>query len=194
MSLILLGILNSQVSAAGGGPAYDLLETQVLTSSTASVSFTGLGSYSDYKHLQLRAQLKTTFTLGDSVLQSYLRFNGVTSGGLYAWHSLWANDGNIRANTNATSQDVISIYKSVAHGNTTNTYSGVVMDILDFSDTNKNTTLRSFNGCYGHGDQNINITSGMIRSTSAITSFSLEPEAGSYATGSRFSLYGIKGA
>ena len=34
--------------------AYDLLETTTLTSSASSVTFSGLGSYTDYKHLQIR--------------------------------------------------------------------------------------------------------------------------------------------
>jgi hypothetical protein len=33
--------------------AFDLLETTTLTTSASSVTFSGLGAYSDYKHLQI---------------------------------------------------------------------------------------------------------------------------------------------
>ena len=35
--------------------SFDLLETTTLSTSASSVTFSGLGAYSDYKHLQIRS-------------------------------------------------------------------------------------------------------------------------------------------
>ena len=52
MSLIPLGFWAASGGGAAGG--FDLLESEILTSSASSVTFTGLDAYSDYEHLQIR--------------------------------------------------------------------------------------------------------------------------------------------
>jgi hypothetical protein len=178
MSLILLGILNSQAAAAGGGAAYDLLETQTLASSAASVTFTGLGSYTDYKHLQIRATVKAAgLTL--------MRFNGDT-GSNYADHRL-QGDGSLVESYNRTSQTSMIAGRSANAG--TNIFGPLVCDILDFSSTNKNTTIRTFSA--NLYDNLLSFGSGFYNITSAITSIELF-ESSSFFTGCRFSLYGVK--
>ena len=61
--MLLLGVLAAQAEAAApaGVAAYDLLETEILTGSQASVTFSSLGDYaSDYQHLQVRGAIMTT--------------------------------------------------------------------------------------------------------------------------------------
>ena len=61
------------------GPAFNLLETQVLTTNHASIAFDSLGTYAaDYKHLQIRATLKDDRSASNSSQYGFT-FNGVTS-------------------------------------------------------------------------------------------------------------------
>jgi hypothetical protein len=190
MSFILLGILNSQ-AAAGGAGAYDLLETQVLASSAASVTFTGLGAYSDYQHLQIRLVGAT-----DAYSGFGLRFNGDT-GANYASHRLYGNGGSVGSSASTSSTRIIAVNGLPDETrDTSNIFGAAVIDILDFSNSSKNTTTRNLAGNGVYTDyQLIGLFSGLWNNTNAVTSINLfDPSAGNFVTGSRFSLYGIKGA
>jgi len=192
MSLILLGILNSQAAAAGGAGAYDLLETQVLTSDTASVTFTGLGSYSDYKHLQIRIVGRSSINNTNNPVDIY--FNSDNTGGDYASHFMTTYQGNVNSEAR-TSQNVIqeAVYLPANNAPTSN-FGAAVVDILDFSSSNKNTTIRSLNAYEGVDANNrgILLGSGFYNSTAAITSITFEGynASGNFKQNSRFSLYG----
>lgn len=186
------GILASSGGKAG---AYDLLETTVLANnSTQSISFTGLSSYSDYKHLQLRGVIQTQRSSAQDV--GVMRFNSDT-GSNYTWHWLTGNGSSV-ASQGFSSRTYTRIDKVA-----TNYFSGgssawtpIVIDILDFSNTSKNKTVRIF---YGHpftagGSQVIELASSVWMSTSAITSLSIDftLSGSNYSAGSRLSLYGVK--
>lgn len=187
MSFILLGILNSQAAAGGAANSYDLLQTTVLSSDTASVTFSSLGSYSDYKHLQVRATLQDT-----SAVSLRLTFNNTSQGiSDYAVHRL-QGDGTSVSSQNNSSNDYIIFAALPSRGNEENTFMGWIFDILDFSSTNKNTTVRALGGTSQTSYQRIGLYSGLYANTAAITSMKFEVTSGSLAIGSRLSLYGIK--
>jgi len=190
MSLILLGILNSQAAAAGGAGAYDLLETQVLTSSASSVTFTGLGSYSDYKHLQLRCVLQDI--QGSTNLNNgYIKLNNDTSS-IYARHQLQGNGSSVSSNA-SSSQTSALFYDFFEDGGYPDRFGAAIFDILDFSSTSKNTTIRGLGGAASR-QYMIGLWSALYASTSAITQLEIWSATNDVAAGSRFSLYGIKGA
>ena len=186
MSFILLGILNSQVSAAGGGAAYDLLETTVLTSSASSITFSGLDAYTDYKHLQVRAVARNSN--GNYNSEMNVQFNGV-SGTSYAYHYVYGSSASGVSSTDGM-EDIWVTGNSYAP----NRYGGIVMDILDFASTNKNTTVRSLSGFGGFNSQ-IRFTGGLFVNTSAITSITFDSYVPTQDlhSGTRISLYGVKG-
>lgn len=183
MSLIPLGFW----AASGGGAAaaFDLLETQVLASSAASVTFTGLGSYTDYKHLQIRMASRSD--RASTVSDLLLNLNSDT-GSNYAWHVLSGNGSAVItgavANTTYMRFGTTSGSSEVS-GN----FDGTFFDILDFSNTNKNTTIRSLSG--KTGNSSIWLGSGLYNSTNAITSLEITNQA-NFIAGSRFSIYGVK--
>jgi len=193
MSFILLGILNSQV-AGGAAGAYDLLETQILTSSAASVTFTGLASYSNYKHLQIRALSKNDLASnGNDLVQ--LNVNGDT-GSNYASHRLFGNGAGVTSTAN-TSDTKINIYSEPYTGVPayTGMFAAAVIDVLDFSSTSKKTTFRSLAGFHipQTNSSQIGLYSGLYNSTSAITTITLKSgSSANLVTGSRFSLYGVR--
>jgi hypothetical protein len=177
-------------SGAGAAGAYDLLTNTVLGSNASSVTFSSLNTYSDYKHLQLRLVGRQSST-GTGTGSLLVNFNGVTTSS-YARHYLRGN-GSVTASSASTSQTRIELNNSFpANGNTANIFGAVVIDILDFSSTAKNKTIRALNGSTATSNF-IYLQSGLFNSTNAITSIELTPESTGFLAGSRFSLYGIKG-
>ena len=183
-----LGILAVAGAGAGGGAAYDLLETTLISSNTASVTFSSLGSYSNYKHLQLRIVARD-----DTTEQTWaMQLNGDT-GSNYARHALRGNGSSV-SSFNTTSATQMSILYFASGGNAgANIFGSAIVDILDFSNTSKNTTVRSFTGVAGGPNNGIYLYSGLWNNTSAVTSITVKPfTTGNFVSGTRLSLYGIK--
>jgi hypothetical protein len=170
--------------------SYDLITTTALSGSQSTITF-DTSTLSAYKHLQLRY---ITRTAGDEA-SIWIRFNGVSSSSAYAWHGLQGGNGSVSSynyygSTNGT-------YMSPTRIPGTNSASGVygsaITEILDFSNTSKNTTIRTLQGRHG-ATSFVGLSSGAWFNTAAVTSIALILEGGgSFASGSRFSLYGIKG-
>jgi hypothetical protein len=187
--LIPFGVL-SAAGAGGVAGAYELIETTILGTNTSSVTFSSLATYaSTYKHLQIRATGKTDRTASNTDFL-LLRFNGDT-GSNYARHLL-AGDGSVVVSGAGTSTTSISVERFAGNA-TTNFFGAAVIDILDAYSTTKNKTVRSLGGLAGDVNQ-ITLNSGVYLNTSSTTSLTLAVGGGTnILTGSRFSLYGIKG-
>jgi hypothetical protein len=181
------------VSASAG--SFDLLESQVLTSNTASITFSNLNSSygSSYQHLQLRVALRSNNAqIWEEVK---LNFNGTTSG--YWSHILAGTGSGSPFSTDTGSASYIKPWAFAVGANATaNTFGAAVIDILDPFETTKNKTVRTLGGRVpSNGETRIALSSGLWSNTAAVTSIVIAPEAGSqWVTGSRFSLYGIKAA
>ena len=185
----------SLLGASGGGAAgaYDLLETTTLTSSASSVTFSGLGAYSDYAHLQIRAVARTnrpTYDI-DTIL---MRLNG-DSGSNYIVHAL-DGDGSAVDSSSFVGQTAIRL-NWLPSNVTTDAFGSFILDVLDFQNASKNTTTKALIGYVNSTYPRIGLDSGLWNSTSAVTSISFASNEGGsvgWTSGSRFSLYGIKGA
>ncbi len=190
MTPIPLGILDFPTGAAG---AYDLLETQVLASSAASVTFTGLDTLAaGYQHLQVRSVQRSDNAV-DNISNVNLRFNSDT-GANYAFHWL-EGDGSSVDSADFSSQTLIAIRRAIPRdGATADSFGASVIDILDFSSSTKNTTTRALAGVNTASNSNIALSSGLWADTDAVTAITLTSASGNFKTASRFSLYGIKGA
>jgi hypothetical protein len=194
MTLSALGIF----SAAGGGiapppiPDYELISTTILGSTSSTIDFTGLGTYSStYKHLQVRAVHRSSSTSGDAEIG--MRFN-TDSGTNYNWHFM----GSIRGGTDNFGDPNFAhmlMYNSQINGST-NQFQASIIDILDPYNTTKNTTIRTLTGNMGTTldfQRKAAVFSGAWRNTASITQFSLVNLGGQlFPIGSRFSIYGIK--
>lgn len=185
--MLLLGVIQAQALGQAAG-SFDLLETQVLSSSAASVTFSGLSTYAaDYQHLQLRAVVRTDrASFANDELA--MRFNS-DSAGNYSWHRLEGTGSSVGSSPSANATFVQAGITSAATAATGN-FSAIVTDILDPFETTKNKTTRSLAGFTGGA---IQLMSGNWRNTNAVTTIALTPLLGTnFVTGSRFSLYGIK--
>ena len=191
MTLSALGIL----SAAGGGAAagdYELIESSIVSgTSTSSVVFSSLGTYSStYKHLQIRyAARSSVAATWDS---GVLRFNSDT-GNNYAIHGLGGTGSGSPYSEAGTTRASILLAAGGLAGNslTSNSFTGAVVDILDPYSTTKNKTTRELSGATG-SEFRVRLGSGLWMNTASVTTIALTCSA-NWLAGSRFSLYGIKG-
>lgn len=186
MSFILLGILNSQ-AAGGAAGAYDLLETQVLSSSATYVDFTGLDSYTDYKHLQVRLVARNDKASSNSA--SYITINSDT-GSNYSSHALSGNGSSAYA-VSLTSQPQAQYGQMPGSTAPTSDFGVAVIDILDFNNSSKNTTIRALSGHTGTTNR-IQLFSLAWYNTNAVTSLRFWHFSGDSIAGSRYSIYGVK--
>jgi hypothetical protein len=188
-----LGFFATAGAGAGAVTSFDLLETQVLGSNTASVTFSSLSGYaSSYQHLQLRVALRSNNA--QIWEETKLTFNGSTTG--YKSHIL-GGTGSELFSTDSVSGSYIKPWAFAVGANATaNTFGIAVIDILDPFETTKNKTVRTLGGRVpANGETRIALSSGLWANTAAVSSINIAPEAGSqWVTNSRFSLYGIKAA
>jgi len=171
--------------------SYDLIASEILGSNQSSITFSNLGDYSStYKHLQIRVVHKNSRS--NLWSGSLFRFNADT-GNNYAYHYLMGNGSNV---SSSQENGISAIVDQWVAGNTlTNSFSAAIFDILDPYSTTKNTTVRSLSGrVVGGGEDRIALNSGLWNSTASVTSITLLPTGGfNWVSGTRMSLYGIKG-
>jgi hypothetical protein len=189
MTLSALGIF----SAAGAGGvvagSYELISTSLITTNTSSVTFSSLGDYSStYKHLQLRITGRVAYNYGNDGDAIKIRFNSDT-GNNYSYHALYAVNTTVNSNA-STSTNAVFVNRLTDAGTTANAFGAIVCDILDPFSSTKNKTVRSL----GSDTRYLFFNSAAWLNTSSTTSIQLTPNTSSnFASGSRFSLYGLKG-
>lgn len=174
----------------GAAPAaFELISTQVLTGTAATVTFSSIPS--TYTHLQLRIVAK--FSAASATGYSAVRFNS-DSAANYSYHYLYGTGTSV-ASTGSAGTSFAGLVFMGANDVGASVFSSNIIDILDYKDTNKYKTTRLLGGRSQSTSPQVNLVSGNWRSTSAITSIDLPVLDGtSYSIGSRFSLYGVKGS
>lgn len=159
---------------------YEALSTTTLTSTQANITFdissTPNQSYTD---LIIICNVKATVNENNNV-----QFNNVTSGGSYSVTRLYGNGSTYSTNLSSNQNQM-----QLGEMNTTGATD--IIQIFNYSNTNVNKTVISTGGQTGGF---MKITTGLFRSTSAITSIKLFPGSGSYDSGSTFTIFGIKAA
>ena len=179
-----------------GGPAYDSIATVTLGSAQSTISFTSIPS--TYKHLQIRyiARSSQPQTFANFIVATFN--SDTTIGNYYSRHRLnGRGDGTIYSDLSAGS--FRSQVGFVAGGSTTsNNFSPGIIDILDYTSTSKNKTIRVLSGLAGQGTSTDNdvafISSLYFPSTiSAISTIDLNVPGWNFAQHSSFALYGIRG-
>ena len=164
------------------------IATQLLSSAAATVTFSNIPN--TYKHLQLRSIARTTAAATDNYCN--IIFNS-DSGANYSYHNLRTDGGGGVQASGLASQNAIYLQRYAGGNAAASIFGSVIVDILDYASTSKNKTLRNFGGEERNGAGSVYLVSGAWFNSSLINSITLTPESGSFATNSRFSLYGIKG-
>lgn len=171
----ILGIIASSKFAAVGD--FESIATVTVGSGgSSSITFSSIPG--TYAHLQLRAIHRLT-TAQDIALT----FN---AGSLSRRHYLYGDGATAAAGADTTN----GVFASPT---TADTFGATIVDFLDYANTNKTKTIRSFTGkdVNGSGGQ-ILLMSQLYDWTGAITSITLSgPTVQQH---SHFALYGIKSA
>jgi hypothetical protein len=190
--MLLLGVVQAQAAGDVSLGSYDLLATEILTTTTASVTFSSLGDYaSTYQHLQLRAVARTART--DVTVDAInIRFNSDTASN-YSRHGLQGSTFTGAVTSFGVANETYASGPTTASATSgTDVFGAGVVDILDPFETTKYTTTRTLSGVRG-GDSVIGLFSGSWRNTASLTSITLLGQSGnSFVSGSRFSLYGLR--
>lgn len=184
-----LGVL--AVAGAGGAAAgaFELIQTTVLTSEASSVTLSNLSGL-DYKHLQLRVVARTSRS--DTVDELHMRFNGISTT-TYNWHGLTTTGSTINSQ-NFLNQNKINLATVPAAQNSAEVFGATIIDILDYKTGNKNVVSRSMGGMAITGANYLAFSSGFRATTTSLSSVTFLPLTGpNFGSGSRFSVYGIKG-
>lgn len=185
----ILGIYASQISGHLWAPsgAYDSIATYTPTG-TGTVDFTSIPQ--GYTHLQLRVFIQ--YGANDRAMG--IRLNSDT-GSNYSVHALYGQGSSVSSYGVANQTITEWLYNyDFGSGFASTSFVGGVIDILDYTNTNKYKTIRSVEGVDFNGAGNVFVRSASWRSTSAITSINLNVQGGgNFATGTSIALYGIKG-
>lgn len=176
----ILGIFASQ-----GRVAANSYESIATSSAGGSSSITFSSIPSTFKHLQIRSISQSGS--GNSTDSLRVQFNGDT-GANYAYHALYGTGATAAATANTGNNWA----KSGQLALSTTSFAGGVIDILDYTNTNKYKTLRCLSGVDFNGSGVIALESNLWLNTAAITSITISYGA-NFATGTTFALYGIKG-
>lgn len=154
---------------------------------SSSITFSSIPS--TYKHLQIRGIARTA-----TANWLTATFNSDTTAGVYRSHYLYGQGTTAIAGDNGTNASGSGMYFGPYLGATTANVFGVnITDILDYSNTNKNKTVRTM-WAYennGNGGDQIWLESNLYMSTNAITSITLN--LSTFQQYSSFALYGVKG-
>lgn len=173
--------------------SYESISTvNVGSGGSATVTFSSIPS--TYKHLQIRVLSRTTGTANSGGDGDWIRirFNS-DSGNNYARHYIQGNGANVFAGaTSSTSGGLLE--RSANANSAANVFGALTVDILDYTSTNKNKTIKNLGGIDNNGGGQMYFTSSLwFASPAIISQIDLIPENGNFAQYSSFALYGIKG-
>lgn len=161
---------------------FESIATITPYTTTTTVDFTSIPS--TYSHLQLRASAANT----GGAANMTIRFNGDT-GIFYSYHFLEGNGASASSGGAGTSTYIVGPVVT----NTASSYTGIVVDILDYSNTNKNKTVRLLAGADLNGSSTwLDFMSGAWFKTNAITSITITLGSGAFTSNSHWALYGVK--
>lgn len=174
-----------EAGAGGGGGAYESIATATAAGGETSITFSSIAG--TYASLQIRGIMQRNTT---NPMNLGFRFNSDT-GTNYAHHWLYGDGSSVTATGTASANFASS---SEMPSNTSNILGVFITDIHDYASTTKNKTIRTFGGYDKNGSGKAQLNSGLWMSTSAVTSVTLYFAGDALAAGSKFALYGIKGA
>ena len=160
-----------------------------LSVSTSSAQLTFSNIPQTFTHLQARIWGRDASST--TLNASFVQINGF--GGTYPTYHALSGNGSTASSVAGTSV-LIPLANLPGANATGNTVGSMIVDILDYTNTNKNKTVRTIGGTDLNGSGIVSISSGFLDSTSAITSLTFGGAFNSpfaFANGTRVDLYGI---
>jgi hypothetical protein len=191
--------LTRYVSALAGNEAYVENSYESIASSTVSGTTTGSVTFSSipqtYSHLQLRVFARTLTVATTEAMYLY-NFNNNSGSTGSSTHYLTGDGATVYvgANLNQYSSYLGTMPAASALAST---FGVSITDVLDYTNTNKNKTLRTLFGYDRNGAGELGLVGNVpltLPGTAAVTTLTVALTGGNYfAAGSNMALYGIRG-
>jgi len=182
----ILGIIAS--SFATGGDYESIATVVVGGGGVSTITFSSIPA--TYKHLQIRAIAKAHPTAADAAYDLITKINNDSTYGNYTGHYLVGNG----AAANAGANNGLAILGVSTGSSIASVFGVMIIDILDYANTNNNKTLKSLLGYELNGSGGIIQESLSWMNTAAINRLDFIFRTGpTFAQYSHFALYGIKG-
>jgi len=188
----ILGILASSITGGlvtDAGAMFPIRSYVVPSGGVASITFDNIPS--TYSHLQLRLIGKTDRAA--NLNSPYIRFNNISSSS-YWWHGLYGDGASAYGEASNGADTGVIIERFTGNTGATNMFGAGVLDILDYTNTNKYKTVRYLAGADVNGAGQITLGSGVWNSTNAITriDFVQGYAATNFLQFTSVALYGVK--
>ena len=170
------------------GAMIPLATTTVGAGGTSTITFSSIPQ--NYEHLQLRL-LSRSEGVDYGII---LKLNS-DAGSNYYRHYLFADGSTVVSGGDASAfSGALFLYAAASNG-TANAYSTNIVDVLDYTNTNKYKTMRNLNGVDFNGSGFVSLSSALWNSTAAVNSITLTIYGGhDFAQYTHAALYGIKRA
>jgi hypothetical protein len=170
--------------------AIEAIATIYLEADASSVTFSSIPQ--TYEHLQLRYTLALN-TTNNSYQRLYLGDGSADEGANYSQHMMYGHDAAAPVAWSGTSSS-IGVYAGQSPGSSDRSWAGrSIIDILDYVNTNKNTTVLVFNndgGTASYADY-IQFGSALWDDTAAVDTILINDRNGhNFLRGAEFTLYG----
>jgi hypothetical protein len=181
---------NSITVALDPGSMFAIASFTVPAAGLSSIDFQNIPS--TYKHLQLRGTMRTNDT--GTFNNQTLRINN-DSGSNYSFHQMFGQGSGSPTSGSSVNQTSINDFmRASADSLAAGIFGVVIVDILDYTSTDKSKTVRCFTGGDSNGAGIIGLVSGVWRvSNTAINRLTINPSGGTALANSTFTLYGVKG-
>ena len=164
----------------------EAIETVYLEADAATVTFSGIPA--TYEHLQVQISAKATAPISDSAIIA--TFNSDT-GANYSYHYMKASSTTASA-ASATGSNSMVWFRIPAATVPATDYSAMVVDILDYANTSKNTTVLFANGGPTSMTTPLYFGSQLWDATAAVASIQMStPSGDEFMRGSEFTLFGL---
>lgn len=164
------------------GSYESIATTTVGAGGAATITFNNIPQ--TYTHLQIRCFARSTGpTNGEN---TYIYFNNTSATTGYAWHAVRGDGANVAVSTQTNAR----IVANVGASNATSVYSAMIIDVLDYTNTNKNKTVRTLYGFDSNGAGYVGLNSTLVPQTAATTRIDIDLNY-NFAQYSHFALYGV---
>ena len=177
----------SSTFIAGYSPAIDEMDliSRVVVGADGAATITFSNIPQTYQHLQIRMVAKSALTVGSV---GDITFNSDT-GNNYAYHAFFG-DGASASFENGVSRANIPAVRMTPLSNS-NIYAAHIIDIIDYRNTLKNKTVRTFKGDDRNGSGAIILETGLWVSLSAINSITITSRSNVFFQQTTATLYGV---
>jgi hypothetical protein len=172
---------------------YAIKTSGVLGSGVSVVTFSSIPQ--TFTHLQIRGFARCTASSNQQSWQ--IQLNSDVTSGNYTIHRSY-NQGNSTSPSQSfyTGQSWMISSTIPCANDTANVYGVFMADILDYTNTNKFKTYKSIGGSETNvssgGTGEIHLTSGMWKSTAAVSTITItSPLSSNFVQYSKFDLYGL---